>query len=201
MKKLLVIGDRSDIAQAAIGLLKSQYEIIGVNRDTVDLAQPTAEHSLRDLLRIHQPDVVLNCAGVFQDNNLTSDFDTTFGINVRTQWSVIRYYIDNPPQKHVKFIMIGSSTYRQGRRNFILYAASRAAQYSMWQGASEYVSPMFTIGLINPVRVNTKHVAHIAHPNPAICLEAIDVAREIEYMCNNMETHQCKDMDYKKEIQ
>jgi NAD(P)-dependent dehydrogenase (short-subunit alcohol dehydrogenase family) len=200
MKKLLVIGDRSDIAQAAIAILKSRYKVVGVNRSTLDLAHPGAETIIRDLLQQHQPDVVLNCAGIFQDNNLKSDFDATFDINVKTQWSVIRYYIDNPPEKRVKFVMIGSSTYRQGRRNFILYAASRAAQYSMWQGASEYVSPMFTIGLINPVRVNTKHVAHIVHPNPAICLEAIDVAYEIEKMCDSMETHQCIDMDYKKEI-
>ena len=32
MKKLLVIGDRSDIAQAAIAILKSRYKVVGVNR-------------------------------------------------------------------------------------------------------------------------------------------------------------------------
>ena len=66
MKKLLVIGDRSDIAQAAIAILKSRYKVVGVNRSTLDLAHPGAETIIRDLLQQHQPDVVLNCAGIFQ---------------------------------------------------------------------------------------------------------------------------------------
>lgn len=196
MKRALVIGSNSDIAQAAIGLIKSEYEIIPVDRSVVDLAAADCTDKLRALLAQHQPDAVIHCGGVFHDNNLTSDFDITFDVNVKSHWAVIRYYIDNPPDKRVNYVMIGSSTYKQGRRNFILYAASRSAQFSMWQGSSEYCSPNFVIGLINPVRVNTKHVAHIKHPNPEICLEAIDVAREIVKLCT-AETSQCIDMDYK----
>lgn len=197
MKTALVIGSNSDIAQAAIGLIQSQYNIVPVDRKTVDLSAQDATELIRGLLAQHNPDVIIHCGGVFHDNNLTSDFDTTFDVNVKSHWAVIRYYIDHPPEKPVNFVMIGSSTYKQGRRNFILYAASRSAQFSMWQGASEYCSPNFRLGLINPVRVNTKHVAHIKHPNPEICLEAIDVAREIERLCY-AETSQCIDMDYKK---
>ena len=197
MKKALVIGSNSDIAQAAIGLIKDRFEIVPVDRSVVDLAHDNATEKLRNLLSEHQPDVIIHCGGVFHDNNLTSDFDLTFDINVKSHWAVIRYYIDHPPEKPVNFVMIGSSTYKQGRRNFILYAASRSAQFSMWQGSSEYCSPNFRIGLINPVRVNTKHVAHISHPNPEICLEAIDVARQIERLCY-ADTSQCIDMDYKK---
>lgn len=196
MKQALIIGSNSDIAQAAIGLLKSEYTIILVTRAEVDLAAPDCTNKLRQLLQQYNPDVIVHCGGVFHDNNLTSDFDITFDVNVKSHWAVIRYYIDNPPQKRVNYVMIGSSTYKQGRRNFILYAASRSAQFSMWQGSSEYCSSNFVIGLINPVRVNTKHVAHIKHPNPEICLEAEDVAQEIVKLCN-AETSQCIDMDYK----
>jgi len=193
----LVIGSNSDVAKSAIELIKSDYDIIGIDRSTVDLAHASATEKIRQLLQKHQPDVIIHCGGVFHDNNLTSDFDTTFDINVKSHWAVIRYYIDHPPEKRVNFVMIGSSTYKQGRKNFILYAASRSAQFSMWQGSSEYCSQNFVIGLINPVRINTKHVAHINHPNPEICLEAIDVAKEIQKLCN-VETSQCIDMDYKK---
>jgi NAD(P)-dependent dehydrogenase (short-subunit alcohol dehydrogenase family) len=197
MKTALVIGSNSDIAQAAIGLMESEYSIVRVDRNMVDLASAQATAKIRNLLDQYQPDVVIHCGGVFHDNNLTSDFDITFDVNVKSHWSVIRYYIDNPPDKRVNYVMIGSSTYKQGRRNFILYAASRSAQFSMWQGSMEYCSPNFVIGLINPVRVNTKHVAHIQHPNPEICLEAIDVAQEIAKLCT-ADTSQCVDMDYKK---
>jgi NAD(P)-dependent dehydrogenase (short-subunit alcohol dehydrogenase family) len=197
MKTALVIGSNSDIAQAAIGLIESEYNIVCVDRGTVDLADGSATTKIQSLLAEHQPDVVIHCGGVFHDNNLTSDFDITFDVNVKSHWAVIRHYIDHPPEKRVNYVMIGSSTYKQGRRNFILYAASRSAQFSMWQGSMEYCSPNFVIGLINPVRVNTKHVAHINHPNPEICLEAIDVAQEIVKLCH-AETSQCVDMDYKK---
>lgn len=199
MKKLLVIGSGSDIAQAAIHMLKDEYEIIPVSRDQVDLTHPAATVKIRDLLVRHQPDAIVHCAGVFHDCNETSDFDVTFDVNVKSHWAVIRYYIDCPPEKPVKFIMIGSSTYKQGRRNFTLYAASRAAQHSMWQGASEYAHPNFKIGIIHPVRVNTKHVAHIQHPKPHICLEAEDVAAVIAEMVRGMQDHQCRELDYKPE--
>ena len=192
----MIIGSNSDIAKSAMDLIKSEYDFVAIDRSIVDLAMADATEKIQQLLDHHQPDVIIHCGGVFHDNNLTSDFDTTFDVNVKSHWAVIRYYIDHPPTKRVNFVMIGSSTYKQGRRNFILYAASRSAQFSMWQGASEYCSPNFVIGLINPVRVNTKHVAHITHPNPEICLEAIDVAREIQKLCR-AESSQCIDMDYK----
>jgi hypothetical protein len=69
----------------------------------------------------------------------------------------------------------------------------------MWQGASEAVDDTIKIGIIHPVRVNTKMVEHIAHPSPHLCLEAEDVAREIVKM-TNMTEHTHLDMDYKKEM-
>jgi NAD(P)-dependent dehydrogenase (short-subunit alcohol dehydrogenase family) len=196
MKTALVIGSNSDIAKSAMDLIRSEYNIVPVDRSIVDLASPEATAKIQDLLAQHNPDVVIHSAGVFLDNQ-TGDFDQLFDVNVKSHWAVIDHYIKNPPNKQVNFVMIGSSTYRQGRRNYILYAASRSAQFSMWQGSCECCHPNLVIGLIHPVRVNTKHVAHMTHPNPELCLEAIDVAREIAKMCQ-AKTHQNIDMDYKK---
>ena len=195
MKKALVIGSRSDIAIAAIERLKQDYEIIPVDRKTVDLNYSDATARIRNLLALHQPDVIVQSAGVFQFND--TDFDLTFNVNLKSHWAVIKYYLDNPPAKPVKFVMVGSSTYKQGRKNFVLYAASRAALYSMWQGSSECCSENVKLGLINAVRVNTKHVAHIPHPHPELCLEADDVAQVIVDLCNNMTESRSIDMDYK----
>jgi len=147
------------------------------------------------LLAIEQPDVVIHCAGVF---DVTDDFDTIFDINVKSHWAVIKYYFDNPPNKLIRFIQHGSSTYKQGRRKWPLYAASRAAQHSMWQGANEAAPENFKLGIVHPVRVNTKHVAHLPQPNPELCLEPDDVAAVIEDMARNMTESYCVDMDYKK---
>ena len=177
-------------------LLKDEYHIIAVDRKVIDLADSTSEMRINMALTMANPDVVVNCAGVFGDNS-TLDYDTTFDVNLKSNWSVIKYYIDNPPEKSVKFVMLGSSVYKQGRRNFILYAASKAALFNMWQGASEFVSENVKLGLINPVHVHTKMVAHKPHPNPEICLEPIDVAREIVNLCSMTESRYI-DMNYKE---
>jgi NAD(P)-dependent dehydrogenase (short-subunit alcohol dehydrogenase family) len=194
LKTALIIGSNSDIAKSAIELLQTDYKIIPIDRTVVDLSLDTAYGEIQFIIKTSAPDVIINCAGIFGDN--TVDYDLTFDVNLKSNWAVVKHYIDNPPAKPVKFIMIGSSTYKQGRRNFILYAASKAALFSMFQGASEFVSENLKLGLINPVHVHTKMVAHRPHPNPDICLEPIDVAREIINLCGMAESRYI-DMDYK----
>jgi NAD(P)-dependent dehydrogenase (short-subunit alcohol dehydrogenase family) len=196
MKKLLVLGGNSDIAQAAMVRL-SDHAIISLTRHQLDLNSEHATEQIREVLAREQPDVVLHAGGIFEFNDV-AQFDSTFNVNTKSHWAVIKYYLDNPPDKLVRFVSIGSSTYKQGRMRFILYAASRAAQYSMWQGSSEAASENFKIGLVNPVRVNTKHVA--GQPHKEGTLEADDVAAVIEDMARNMTESNSVDMDYKKEM-
>jgi len=196
LKIALVIGANSDIARSAIDLLKDEYHIVAVDRKVIDLADSTSEMRISMALAMSNPDVVVNCAGIFKDN-ADADYDTTFDVNLKSNWSVIKHYMDNPPDKLVRFIMLGSSVYKQGRRNFILYAASKAALFNMWQGASEAVGENLKLGLINPVHVHTKMVAHKPHPNPEICLEPVDVAQEIKNLCSMTESRYI-DIDYKK---
>lgn len=196
MKTALIIGSRSDIAVSVQAKLQHNYQLVNIDRTMVDLCDDISDNQIRHLLSQHSPDVIINCAGVFGDN--TVDYDTVMNVNLRSNWSVIKYYIDNPPDKTVKFVMIGSSTHSQGRKNYILYAASKGALYRMWQGASEFVSPNLLLGLINPVRVNTKMVSHLQHPTPELCLEAEDVANQIVKMCVDMTASESVDMDYKR---
>lgn len=194
MKTAVIIGANSDIAKSAIQLLQQQYHIVAVGRETIDLDDPTSDMRIGMVLTMAEPDVIVNCAGVFGDNTL--DYDTVFNVNLKSNWSVINYYIKNSPTKTVRFVMLGSSTYKQGRKNFILYSASKAALFNIWQGASEFVSDNLKLALINPVHVHTKMVAHKPHPNPDICLEPIDVAREIVNLCDMTQSRYI-DMDYK----
>lgn len=196
MKTLLVIGSNSDIAKAAITILEKDYMVIRVDRSIVDLSKKDATKKISNLLAQYQPDVVLNSAGIFGENH-EAKFDDMFNINLKSNWAVIKYYIANPPDKPVKIIMLGSSCYNQGRRNFILYASTKAALYSMWQGASEFINENVKLGLINPVHVHTKLVAHKPHPKPDICLTPEDVAKQIVCMAEMTES-QSVDMDYKE---
>lgn len=196
MKTALIIGSNSDIAKSAIELLKQDYRVVPLDRTNVDLADASADQKLKEWLAQVNPDLVVNCAGIFGDNT-TLNYDTTFDVNLKSNWSVIDHYIKNPPTKTVRFVMLGSSVYKQGRRNFILYAASKAALFNMWQGASEFVSENLKLGIINPVHVHTKMVANRPHSNPDICLEPIDVAREIINLSEMSESRYI-DIDYKR---
>ena len=195
MTKLLVIGSNSDIAKAAMTRLKD-FEIVALDRSRLDVNGENAYNEIQGFLSTEEPDVILHCAGIFQFNE-DADYDSTFNVNLKSQWAVAKHYLDTPSAKPVKFISIGSSTYKQGRMRFILYASSRAALYNMWQGSSEFAPANFKWGLINPVRVNTKHVA--GQPPKEGTLEADDVAAVIEDMARNMTESYSVDMDYKKE--
>ena len=198
MKKAVIIGANSDIAKAAIDLLQDEYHIIPVDRRIIDLTDESSDMRIQMAITMSEPDLVINCAGVFKDN-ADADYDTTFDVNLKSNWSVINHYIKNPPTKPVRFVMLGSSVYKQGRRNFILYAASKAALFNMWQGASEFVNENLKLGLINPVHVHTKMVAHKPHPNPEICLEPVDVALEIKNLSTMTESRYI-DIDYKRKV-
>ena len=196
MKKLLVLGGNSDIAKAAVKRLEKDFKVVSLDRSNLDLNSENATNEIQGFMASVDPDVILHCGGIFEFNDV-AEFDSTFNVNTKSHWAVVKYYFDAKPNKLVKFISIGSSTYKQGRRNFILYAASRSALYSMWQGSSEFAPDNFKWGLINPVRVNTKHVA--GQPPKEGTLEADDVATVIEDMALNMKESYSVDMDYKKD--
>ena len=92
--------------------------------------------------------------------------------------------------------MVGSSAYKSGRKSYILYAASKAALYNVWQGACDYFSGSnITLGLINPVRTRTPM---IDVTTSAFCYEPEDVASEILSMAS-IQTNQLVDMKYPEE--
>ena len=159
-----------------------------------DLTQPDS-YKKASVLLDWEPDVVVNCVGHF-DNTNTETHNKTFDINVGSNWAIIQHYINNPPTKPVKIIMVGSSAYRSGRKDYILYSASKAALYNVWQGACDYFSESnVAIGLINPVRTRTPM---IDMTTTAFCYEPIEVADIIVKMASS-DANQLVDMKYPEE--
>lgn len=174
--KVLLIGSNGGVGSALRKeLLNNGYLVANVTRKDIDLSSVDAEVLLHKLLDTHQPDIVINCAGVFGDNNI--QFDTIFNTNVKTNWSILNYYRLNKPIKVVKFITIGSSSYDSGRKNYILYAATKAALFNMYQGASEYFADKnLIIGLVNPGKIRTPMIEHLITKDTA-CLDPTDIAQ------------------------
>lgn len=175
--KALLIGSTGGVGSAVKReLVEKGFTIIEINRTQIDLSKKTAKSLLSNTLSLHQPDVVINCSGIFGDNEI--DFDKIFNINVKTNWNILEYYKENPPEKLVKFITIGSSSYDSGRRDYILYAASKAALFNIYQGASEYfANKNLIIGLVNPGKIRTRMIEHLLKED-SICLTPQEVAQQ-----------------------
>ena len=192
-KKAIIFGAHGGIGQAtAEQFLRAGYVVIPVSKNNCNFLDPTSNETVSKLLTEANPDVVINCVGHF-DNGNSESHHATFNINVGSNWSIIKHYINNPGKKPVKIIMVGSSAYKSGRKAYILYAASKAALYNVWQGACDYFNNSnVTIGLINPVRTRTPM---IDMTTSAFCYEPEDVASEILSMAST-QTNQLVDMKY-----
>ena len=195
-KKAIIFGAHGGIGQAtAEQFLRAGYVVIPVSKNNCNFLDPTSNETVSKLLTEANPDVVINCVGHF-DNGNSESHHATFNINVGSNWSIIKHYINNPGKKPVKIIMVGSSAYKSGRKAYILYAASKAALYNVWQGACDYFNNSnVTIGLINPVRTRTPM---IDMTTSAFCYEPEDVASEILSMAST-QTNQLVDMKYPEE--
>jgi NAD(P)-dependent dehydrogenase (short-subunit alcohol dehydrogenase family) len=195
-KQAVVFGARGGIGAAVrSALLDDGYTVVPVNSNSVDFSQPDS-YKKASVILDWTPDVVINCVGHF-DNTNQETHNKTFDINVGSNWAIIQHYINNPPTKPVKIVMVGSSSYRGGRKDYILYSASKSALYNVWQGACDYFSDgeMVAIGLINPVRTRTPM---IDMNTTAFCYEPKDVADLILKMASSDE-NQLVDMKYPEE--
>ena len=194
-KTVAIFGAKGGIGAAVREeFLNSGYTVMPFNRNSVDFTQADADSKVNVLLT-SEPDIIVNCVGHFDNSNVETH-NKTFDINIGSNWSIVKHYIDNPPNKPVKIIMVGSSAYKSGRKSYILYAASKAALYNVWQGACDYFAGSnVTLGLINPVRTRTPM---IDMSTPAFCLEPVDVAVEILSMAS-AQSNQLVDMKYPEE--
>jgi NAD(P)-dependent dehydrogenase (short-subunit alcohol dehydrogenase family) len=192
----VIFGARGGIGSATReAFLAAGYRVIPLNSSSINFSNPDSDSKVQEILKHSMADIVVNCVGHFDNKNIELH-NKTFDINIGSSWSIIRYYIENPPTAPVKIIMVGSSSYKSGRKSYILYAASKAALYNVWQGACDYFNGSnVTLGLINPVKTRTRILD--ALPTD-ICLEPQDVAQEILSMASN-NSNQLVDMKYPEE--
>jgi short-subunit dehydrogenase len=196
-RQVLIFGASGGIGNATCEAFKNAgYLVTPITGKQINFVYIASHSDVDDILEQVSPDIIVNCVGHFDKTNKETHCNT-FDINVGSNWSIIRHYINKKgSDKPIKIIMVGSSAYKSGRKDYILYAASKAALYNVWQGACEYFKDSnITLGLINPVRTRTKM---IDIKTSAMCLEPEDVAQEIVSMAS-IKTNQLVDMNYPEE--
>jgi len=157
-KVALIFGDRGGIGGATRKIfLDKGYRIIPVNSAILDFNKANSDREILSLLTNAQADVIINAAGVFH-NGWEHDHSSTMNVNVGSNWSILRHYMNPKNQSHpTRIILIGSSSYSSGKKLYPLYSASKAALYNLWQGVSEALQDTaIVVDLVNPVRTLTK---------------------------------------------
>lgn len=193
MKKTVAIfGSSGGIGQAVRqAFLDSGYTVIPVSRNLIDFASPKAEFQIQEFLSLAEPNIVVNCVGKFSNNDEIAG--PTMNINFNSNWAIVQHYLKTP--EPVRIIIVGSSAYKSGKKDYMIYSASKAALYNLWQGARDaFKDTPVTVSLVNPVRVKTKMVAPF--DNSLDYLDPKEVAQEILQLAS-AEVSNCIDMNFK----
>jgi len=163
--KVMIIGSSSGVGLATADLFRAKgHQVVNIDREAIDLERDDSDELLRKRLTIHEPDVIINCAGYLGENDESAR--RSLSVNVESNWSLIRYYVENPTKRRVKIIMVGSSAYRAGKKQYMMYSASKAAVHNLWEGARDYFeNTPVTVSVLHPVRTRTKMTINRFSPN------------------------------------
>lgn len=199
MKKpnALIFGHLGGIGLATKAtFLQAGYRIIPVDRSIIDFNKSNSDSQIASLLHNSKPDVIVNCAGVFE-NGYKVSHSTTMNVNFGSNWSIIKYYMANPDHK-VRVIMIGSSSYSGGRKLYPLYSASKAALYNLWESSRDALAnTMVQVDLLNPVRTLTAMSTAGKSIDPDLqYLKPEQVAEEILRLVKENLPSRCIDMTF-----
>jgi short-subunit dehydrogenase len=202
MKKPIacIFGYNGGIGQATKNAFKAQgYKIIPVHREVLDLNSKDADRQIDSLLTNGQPDVIVNAAGVFY-NGWQQEHQETMNVNVGSNWSILRHYMNPDNQtKPTRIIMVGSSSHSGGRKLYPLYSASKAAVYNLWQSVSQALADTdVVVDLVNPVRTLTRmSTAGGKKIDPDLdYLQPEQVAERIMQLVNENLPSRCIEMTY-----
>jgi len=202
MKKPIacIFGYNGGIGQATKNAFKAQgYKIIPVHREVLDLNSKDADRMIDSLLTNGQPDVIVNSAGVFY-NGWQQEHQETMNVNVGSNWSILRHYMNPDNQtKPTRIIMVGSSSHSGGRKLYPLYSASKAAVYNLWQSVGQALADTsVVVDLVNPVRTLTRmSTAGGKKIDPALdYLQPEQVAERIMQLVNENLPSRCIEMTY-----
>jgi len=180
MSKILIFGASGGLGSCLVNHLNnSNKKVISISSNELDFNSEDAEKNISQLIEQNQPDIIINCAGILGNNSV--DFNKIFNINLRSNWFISNYFINNQPfAKTVKIIFIGSSAYLKGKKDYILYASSKAALFNLFEGVSSFFENTNIIfGLVNPTRIDTKMIQHLGKNPNFEYLDPNDVALQI----------------------
>ena len=155
MKKILIIGSNGNLARCIIKEIENlDFKIFTISRNEINFNSKKSKLLLNKLLEKIKPRIIVNCVGVFKDNNF--NFESMFKLNTQISWDIVDYYRHKKRNK-TKIILIGSSAYNKPRKNYDLYVASKSALNSIAKSSVDLFSnSKIELEIINPPAMKSK---------------------------------------------
>jgi NAD(P)-dependent dehydrogenase (short-subunit alcohol dehydrogenase family) len=155
VKKVIVVGANGELGLEVCRQLTNVMDVIPISRGDITFGAVDEEIKIKEIMDFHTPDFIVNCTGKFGGNN--ADFLEIFNSNVKSTWIFLNHFINVSLNKPVRYVAIGSSAYREGRREYMLYSSSKAALMNLMQGAQEhFANSNLSLSLINLPGLDSK---------------------------------------------
>ena len=160
MKRVLIFGSNSTLAKKIKLFLKNDYLVTEVAKKKINFFKTNSPKQVHKILSKINPDIVINFAGVLGSNS--DMYKDVYDVNFLPNWEIIKFYINNNFNKKVKIILIGSSSYKKGKANYMLYTSSKAALHNLYQAAKEkFKSTNINIDIFHPPRFQSKLIKNL----------------------------------------
>jgi NAD(P)-dependent dehydrogenase (short-subunit alcohol dehydrogenase family) len=161
MKRVLIFGSNSTLAKKIQSLIKSKKFLIAeYPKEKLNFLKKNCSSKIKKILLKENPDIILNFAGILGSNN--KDYRDIYDVNFLPNWEIIRFFLKNSVQKKIKIIFIGSTSYKKGKANYMLYSSSKAALNNLYQAAKEkFKNSNIKFLIFHPPRFKSKLIKNL----------------------------------------
>ena len=157
-KKILTFGSNSTLAKNIFLAGNKFFLFKKINKRNLNFDSTNISNNIAKILSKDNSEIILNCSGVLGDNTLKYEevFNTNFGSN----WEIIKYYINRKSiNRKITIVLIGSTAYKMGKKNYLLYSSSKAALHNLYQGAKKILKEKkIKLLIYHPPRMRTKMI-------------------------------------------
>jgi len=181
MKKIIIFGSNGGLGTELNNLLKNNL-ITEINKKKINFFNLNSKKKIDNLLNKVSPDIIINCAGVLGSNK--TDYRKVFDVNFGPNWDILRYYLLNKKKdkKKIKIIFIGSSGFNKGKKDYMLYAASKSALTSLYVSAYKSLKKKnIDLKIFHPGTMDTKMIKDLKYKKKIKKNSTKDVAKKIIY--------------------
>jgi len=136
MKKVLLLGGSGQIGKEIFNKIKDNYDVHFTSKKELCFGDENDYNSLKKLILEKEPDLIINCIGVFFNNE--TEFESIVNVNYRPTWYAIKFLKEMSKKIKINYSVIGSTSYKEGKKDYFLYSSSKSALVNMVEGAQKF---------------------------------------------------------------